>query len=64
MSTLGSYPETLWTQARRLWSGCGNLSRDGASLQEELGKKWREELPGRGKGNLVIRRKGNYWKGN
>lgn len=44
MGKLRKYPETLWTQAPGLWSDYGNLSRDGASLQEELGKKWREEL--------------------
>lgn len=59
MGKLRKYPETLWTQAPGLWSDYGNLSRDGASLQEELGKKMEGGVvKGRGKGNLVIRRKG------
>lgn len=59
MSKLRKYPETLWTQAPGLWSDYGNLSRDGASLQEELGKKTEGGVvKGRGEGNLVIRRKG------
>lgn len=47
-----------------MWSHYGKISRVGASLQEELDQKWREELSKEGrKGSLVRRREGKGRKG-
>lgn len=45
--------EALWTPAPQ---DCGLITGTWGLMQEELGKKWREELSKEGgKGNLVIR---------